>query len=115
MEPWRPALPSGSVSGFTGMGLVSGLSLASHLAWPILGLAQGPSWWRPHLSAKMEATAKDSGRLVVSFLLLAPLKFSWLVFRAARSSLSGLPVVRQLLQETIIMRGQGGWFLSTVP
>ena len=26
------------------MGLVSGLSLASHLAWSIFGLTQGPSW-----------------------------------------------------------------------
>ena len=35
------------------MGLVSGLALASHLAWPIFGLTQGPSWWRVRLSAKM--------------------------------------------------------------
>ena len=34
-----------TASGFMGMGLVSGLSLASHLARSILGLAQGPSWW----------------------------------------------------------------------
>ena len=32
-----------TVSGFVVMGLVSGLSLASHLAWPIFGLTQGPS------------------------------------------------------------------------
>ena len=35
-----------SVSGFMGMGFVSGLSLTNRLAWPVLGLAQGPSWWR---------------------------------------------------------------------
>ena len=65
-----------AVSGFMGMGLVSGLSLASCLVQPLLGLAQGPSWWRVHLSAKMDSSAKDPGRLVVSFLLLAPPKSS---------------------------------------
>lgn len=33
-----------AVSGFMGMGLVSGLSLVS-LVWPIFGVAQGASWW----------------------------------------------------------------------
>lgn len=32
------------VSCFMGMGLVSGVSLANHLAWLILGVVQGPSW-----------------------------------------------------------------------
>ena len=32
-----------AVSVFMEMGFVSGLSLASRLAWPILGLVQGPS------------------------------------------------------------------------
>ena len=36
-EPRRTALPHGLV-----MGLVSRLSLASHLAWPVSGLTQGP-------------------------------------------------------------------------
>ena len=31
-----------AVSGFIGMGSLSTLSLASHLDWPMLGLAQGP-------------------------------------------------------------------------
>ena len=57
-----------AVSGFMVMGLVSGLSLANHLAWPIFGLTQGPSWWRAHLSPKMDSSRKDSGRLVVSSL-----------------------------------------------
>ena len=30
---------------FNSNGLSSGLSLVSHLAWPILVLTQGPSWW----------------------------------------------------------------------
>ena len=55
-----------AASGFVGMGFVSGLSLARRLARPILGLAQGPSWWPVYLSAK------DPGRLVVSSLLLSP-------------------------------------------
>ena len=33
-----------AVSGSMGMGLVSGLSLACHLAQPVLDLAQGLSW-----------------------------------------------------------------------
>ena len=38
-----------AVSGFMVMGLVSGLSLASHLAWPYL-VTQGLSCWCTHLS-----------------------------------------------------------------
>ena len=48
-----------TVSGFMGMGFVSRLSLATCLAQFILGLAQGPSWWCEHLSAKMDSSAKD--------------------------------------------------------
>ena len=44
-EPRRTALPHGSVSGFMVMRLVSRLSLAN----------QGPSRWRRHCSAKMDA------------------------------------------------------------
>ena len=33
-----------AVSGFMGMGLISGLSLANHLAQLVLGLAQGLSY-----------------------------------------------------------------------
>ena len=61
---------------FMRMELVSGLSLASFLAQPIFGLAQGPSWWLTHLSAKMDSSAKDPGRLVVSSFLLVPPEFS---------------------------------------
>ena len=72
-EPRRTALPHGLQStGFMGVGLVSGLSLADHLAWPALGLAQGPSLWHMHLSAKMDSSRKDPERLAVSSLLLAP-------------------------------------------
>ena len=53
-----------AVSGFMVMGLVSGLPLANHLAWPIFGLTRGPSWWRVLLSAKMDSSVKDSERLV---------------------------------------------------
>lgn len=38
------------VSRFMVMGLVSELSLASHLAWPVFDLTQGPSWWFESLS-----------------------------------------------------------------
>ena len=38
-----------AVSGLMGMGFISGLSLASCLALPILALAQGPFWWHVRL------------------------------------------------------------------
>lgn len=98
-----------AVSGFMGMGLVSGLSLADHLAQPVVGLAQGPSWWQMHLSAKMDSRAKDLGRLVVPSLLLAPPKSSGLVIR------TGPLVVRQLRQAALIVPGQGGQFQPVVP
>ena len=69
-----------AASGFMGMGLVSGLSLANHPAWPIFGLTQGPARWFTHLSDQMDTNTKDPGRLVLSSLLLVPPKFSWLVF-----------------------------------
>lgn len=53
------------------MGLVSGGSLPGRLA---LGLAQGPPWWREHLSAKADSIAEGPGRLVTCPLLLAPPK-----------------------------------------
>ena len=37
---------------------------------PVPGLAQGPSWWPPHPSAKMDPSAEGPGRLAVSSLLL---------------------------------------------
>ena len=64
-EPGRTALPRGSQSQvFMVKRLVPVLSLANHLAWPIFGPTQGPSWWHVHLSAKMDSSEKDSGRLV---------------------------------------------------
>ena len=62
-EPRRTALPCASQSGFIGMELVSGLSLTTHLSWPVLGLTQGPSWWPAHLPAKMHSSAKDPGEV----------------------------------------------------
>lgn len=73
-----------------GTGSVSGLSLASQLARPVLGLGRGPSWWQVHLSDKTDSSAKDPGSLVISSFLPAPPKPSRLVFRAAPRSLSGL-------------------------
>ena len=78
-------------------GLVLRLSLASHLAWFIFGLTQGPSWWCLHLSAKMDSSESNSGRLVISSLFWPlPNSPNWLPFSAATlSSLSRLPVVRR--------------------
>ena len=49
--------------GFMVMGLLSGLFLVPHLAWPIFGLTQGPSWWHTPLSAKTDTSVRASGRL----------------------------------------------------
>ena len=62
-EPGGPPCHTAAVSGFMLVGLVSKLSLASHLAWPMFGLTQGPSLWPGRLFAKMDSSAKDSGRL----------------------------------------------------
>ena len=75
-----------AVSGCMVMGLVFWWSLANHLAWPIFSLTQGPSWWHSHLSANMDSSKKDAGRLVEHILGWCPLpswappRFSWLVF-----------------------------------
>ena len=55
-----------AVSGFMVMGIVSGLSLASHLAWPIVWASVLPGGAASHLSAKMDSSVKDSARLVTS-------------------------------------------------
>ena len=53
----RTALPRGSQSWVWVMGLVSSLSLAHQSD-------SGPSWLCVHLSAKMDSSEEDSGRLV---------------------------------------------------
>ena len=57
-----------TVLGFMVMGLVSRLSVANHLAWPIVWLRVIPGGSRIYLSAKMDSSEKDSGRLVISSL-----------------------------------------------
>ena len=64
-----------------------------------------------HLSAKMDSSAKDPGRLVVSSLPNSAL----LDFRAEPHSLSNPPIVKQLLQESITVSGHSGLFQSVVP
>ena len=107
-----------TVSGLIVMRLVSGLSLASHLAWPIFGLTQGPSWW--HLSAKIDSSKKDFGRLVrhTDWYLLPPFGPSRILlvsFRQQSCSLPGPLVARQLMQVVIIVPAQGEQVQSTVP
>ena len=102
-----------AVSGFVGMEIASRLPLANHLTQPILGLGQGPSWWQVHCSAKMDSSTKDSGKLVISSLLLAHPRLS--VFRVAPDSLSGPPAVRGVRQAAVIVPGQGGWFSPQSP
>ena len=97
-EPRRTSLPCSSWSPVSWKReLVSGLSLANHLMLPILNLTQGPFWWHTRLSAKKDSSTKNPDRLVVSSLLSAPPKSSRLVVRAAPCTLSGPPLVRQLV------------------
>ena len=110
-EPRRRALPRGLQP------QVSGVSLANHLARPdyvwLRVLPRGESisqpQWIPEssiLRGRLSPTNQPT---------LGPPKFSWLVFRAAPHSLSGPPMVRQLVQTVIIAPGQGGQFQSVVP
>ena len=63
-----------TISDFMVMGLVSGFSLANHLAWPVFSMTQGPSWWCVCLSAKMNFSEKDYGSLV-EYRLTSPSSF----------------------------------------
>lgn len=80
------------------MGLVFRLSLASHIARPIFGLDQGPSWW-PHISQpRWSPGPRILGGWSSPPFFWVPPTLSGLVFWAARCSWSGPPVVRLLTQ-----------------
>ena len=89
-EPRRTALPRGSRSQV----LQEGCSFLGCL-WPIVLLGPYLVWlrallgWYRHLSAKMDSSSKDPGRLVVSSLLVPP-KSSSLVFRQHHVPYQGL-------------------------
>lgn len=115
-EPRRTALLPGSKSWVHGNGVSSWLSLASHLAWSMFVLTQGPSWWQVNLSAKMDSSAKDSGRLIRHLMgwhllpAFGPSDPSQLVFWSSTMSLSRPPIVRQLMQVAVIMPIKAGSF-----
>lgn len=54
--------------GFMVMGLVSGLSLASHLAHQRCLVTQGPSWWCARDSANVDSNVRASGKLAGCFV-----------------------------------------------
>ena len=83
-----------TVLGFMQMGLVSRLSLASHLAWPMFCLTQ-PPWWHAHFSVKMDSSEKDSGRLVghKDWYLFWPLSSSPSYFSVAAAYSLLMPLV----------------------
>ena len=110
-----------AVSGFMVMGLVSGLSLANHLAWPVFGLI-----WsflvHEHLSSKMDSSVKDSGRLAGHIMgwrlrpLVAPPESSQLVFGGGSIMvLIRPPAVTQVMHVVIIVPGQGSGFFQQFP
>ena len=86
-----------------GFRVVSGQSSSSAHIWS----GSGPSWWRAHLSAKMESGARVSGRLagpiVSSLLLSAPPGFSRLVLSGGAAFFWGRSVVRQLTQVVSVL------------
>ena len=101
-----------SVSVFMVKVLVSGLSLASHLACLIFGLTWGLSWCHANLSAKMDSSTRNLGAWQdgigagVSSLLWAPPKFFQLAI--AYPFLMGTSC--EILSVVITLTGQGGWF-----
>ena len=101
---WLPGL------GFMVMGLVAGLCLVSHLAWPIFCLTQYPSQLYVHLSAKVKMVKQYYG-LESSSSFWCILNYSSLVLVTPPYSLSEPPVLRQHVQVVVIMPGQGRWFL----
>ena len=68
-----------AVSGFKVMGLVTGLFLASHLAWPVFVLTQDPCRWHVPLSAKMDSGTRVPRRLAELIMgwYLLPNSSSW--------------------------------------
>ena len=76
-EPRRTALPPGSQPWFYGDGVHCQVDSA-----PVI-LTQGPSWWRPRRSAKMDASKEDSGRWqtrgVSSWPFLSSSDWWWLI------------------------------------
>ena len=67
---WLPVL------GFMVMGLIAGLCLVSHLAWPIFGLTQYPSRLYVHLSAKVNSRGK---RVKQYYGLESPSSIWWIL------------------------------------
>ena len=106
-EPRRTAVTWLAVSGFMVMGLVSGLSLASHSdSEPFLVV----------LTLFSQDGCQRGGFWEVVRQVLSPLTFPelfWLVEAyLVPCSLPGLPVIEQLMQMVTMVPGQGGWFQS---
>ena len=106
--PRRTALPHGSqpqvLWDCMGMRLVSGLSLAS-LARLMFGLAQGASWWLPHLS---QDRFQCQGFWETAPLLppMGPTQILQVSFQGSTMYL--ILATCQLRQAVIIVPGQGG-------
>ena len=82
-------------SGFMVMGQLPGCLRPLILPVPIFGLTQGPPWWHMHPSARMDSSAKESGKLAISSFFWS-LPNSGQSLTAAPCSLLGPPVVRLL-------------------
>ena len=100
---------------FMGMGSISRLSLARHLARPVLSLAQSPSWRHMHLLAKRDSSAQGSWEFGHLLLPTHPPKSSRFVFRAVPCSLLGPPAVRQLMQGLLLCLAKMGSFSQCSP
>ena len=98
------------------------MSLASHLAWSIFALTEGPSWWRVHRSAKVDSSKKDSGRLVGhgDWSLPSPFNLSQILPVGGSLFVSSTFLTRtffcKITHANITMvTGQGSQFQSAVP
>ena len=64
------------------------------LLWPIIGLTQDPSWWRTHLSTKMNSSVKVSG----GFCRAYEKKYGHFVFHPIRADASVVILSQSVLR-----------------
>ena len=107
-EPRRTALPLGSQTLVYGHGVsfrvISGQLSYSAYTWS----GSGSFLVAVHLSAKMDSSAKDPGRLFVSTPPTDPSHILPVCLQGSSRFLMGPPVVRQRVQVAILVPGQGG-------
>ena len=117
-ESWRVRETRRTAHSLIVMALVSRLSLANHLAWPIFGPTLSPSCWCVHFSAKIVSSAKDSGRLaghIMGWCLLPPFGPSQILLVSVRSSTGFLLFWDNLRRRLSSCQSKAGGFGQRFP